>query len=203
MREIHHKLWSGSKPSSRYLICWPHVRFASRFKQVWCCAHWQLFPRLENSRANQSFIGRIKNGEVIFLCQSQKNGHRNHDKRGWHAAAEVVLSGLKEKAAHKLWLLFEDWNRSKYREQNIKPNHLQTKKGEYEDDVRRSSSSDSSTTMPLVGPLLKMFTLPLFCIFCSACDTHCWQEESTDLGFMCSTGRSLEQRPVPFAEDSI
>lgn len=40
----------------------------------------------KTSRANQGFVGRIKNGDVMFLYQRQKNdwrqGHENGGKRG-------------------------------------------------------------------------------------------------------------------------
>ena len=59
----------------------PDLWFAGHMSVLFVCSsnrsgvYWQLFPRLENSPANQSYVGRIKNGEVIQLCQSQeKNG---------------------------------------------------------------------------------------------------------------------------------
>lgn len=38
----------------------------------------EVFPRCERHLTNQSFIGGVENGDVIFLCHSQKNSHEQH-----------------------------------------------------------------------------------------------------------------------------
>lgn len=43
------------------------------FKEVCCHAYWQLFPWVEKQLTNQSFVGGIRTGDVLFLWKSQKN----------------------------------------------------------------------------------------------------------------------------------
>lgn len=59
----------------------------------------------------------------------------------------------------------------------------------------------NKTSLTQTPPQSMLFCKRFICSLHSV--LHCWQEKLTDSGFMCSTSRSLERRPVPFAEDSI
>ncbi len=50
---------------------WTTTHICLAIQMVWCCTHWQLFY------VSLCFLGRIENGDVNLLCQSQKNGNEN------------------------------------------------------------------------------------------------------------------------------
>lgn len=61
---------------------------------------------LDKELDNDSFIGTIKNGDIVIVCQSQKNLPQKYQQSKTDAAVEIVVSQLAATVILKSSIIF-------------------------------------------------------------------------------------------------